>query len=109
MWWAASEFAHGNRTHNDELAFLLREGVIRARKGYQSVLGAYQRHNRALTALREQGSIDTLADIQVHPAFTTSIEPKTASAPVLIVTDKASASKTEAQGGEDEQMDLFAA
>lgn len=68
-WWYAMDFADGRKTSNDEMDFLIREGLIRARNGYQSTLANYQRYNLVLNDLRENGPIDTLAQIQAHPDF----------------------------------------
>lgn len=68
-WWYAIEFAGGHKKHNEEMNFLIREGLIRARNGYQSTLATYQRYNLVLDDLRDNGPIDTLAQIQAHPNF----------------------------------------
>lgn len=69
--WHAIEFADGRKTHNDEMAFLIRQGLIKARNGYQSQIGVYQGLNLMLDDLREDGPIGSLAQIQSHPRFMT--------------------------------------
>ena len=69
--WHALEFAGGQKTHNDEMQFLIREGLIKARNGYQSQIGVYQGLNLMLDDLRVEGSIGSLAEIQAHPRFMT--------------------------------------
>jgi len=98
LWWAASEYAGGTKTHNDEMNFLLRH-VIRARNGYQSTLADYQRQNLVLQAVNEKGPVSTLAQIMDHPLFVSAADTKTqedaASAskptPMLIATSNAPA------------------
>lgn len=75
LWWMEIEFADGNRSHNDEMNFLIRQGLIRARKGYQSTLAGYQHYNLVLRNLNGQGPIDTLESILEHPAFATPVQP----------------------------------
>jgi len=67
--WHAIEFADGRKTHNDEMMFLLREGIVKARKGYQSQIATYQSFNLMLDDLKAEGSIGSLEQIQNHPRF----------------------------------------
>jgi len=53
------------------MAFLIREGLIKARNGYQSQIGVYQGLNLMLDDLRAEGPIGSLAEIQSHPRFMT--------------------------------------
>lgn len=69
LWWMEMEQAEGTHTHNDEMNFLVRNGIIRARKGYQSTLAAYQHYNLVLHDLRGRSPITTLADLLSHPDF----------------------------------------
>ncbi|WP_143743916.1 phosphoadenosine phosphosulfate reductase family protein [Marinobacter sp. C18] len=112
LWWMEMEFADGQKTNNDEMNFLIREGIIKARPGYQSQLAQYQRYNRVLDRLRERGPIDSLEAIQAHPGFTasTGTAPK---APAIIATsaqpavDKAP--KATQKHTDAEQLDLLLA
>lgn len=113
-WWYAMEMSDQSRpqTHNAEMNFLIRQGIIRANAGYQSHLAKYQEYNWHLHFLREQGPIDTLNQILAHPAFTASVEATTAQA--LIATDKTSPTNTakvqvNTQIVKKQQLDLFAA
>ena len=73
MSWYAMEFAAGRKSHADELNWLIREGVIRARRGYQSKIALYQQFTNTLAEL---GLTDaSLKDILNHPAFTTEEAP----------------------------------
>jgi DNA sulfur modification protein DndC len=102
MWWYASEFAGGAKSSSEEMAFLVRHGVIKARAGYQSQLANYQAFNHVLSDLRVDGSIDTLEQIQNHPQFLTVEESGEIKA--------ANADEHDAPARiEEEQLDLFAA
>jgi DNA sulfur modification protein DndC len=105
-WWYAMDFADATRdaTHNAELGFLVREGIIRARPGYQSHLAQYQNYNMHLTTLRECGPIDTLEQIKAHPSFISKADhdAKQSTSAGIIATD-APADDT------DNQLELFAA
>lgn len=111
FWWYAMEFADGTKSHNAELNFLVREGIIVAKNGYQSQLAEYQRFNHHLHHIRQQGPVETLDQILTHPCFVTKEDADralSASCPRLIATDSgrysASVNKPEA-----EQMELFVA
>lgn len=109
LWWYAIEFASGEKSHNEEMNWLLREGVIRAKKGYQSVLAKYQDYNLHLQSIRAKGGpIGSLDQILKHPAFVAAKDEKTASTAAsgqIIATDR----PVEPPKARDEQMDLFAA
>jgi DNA sulfur modification protein DndC len=63
------EFSAGQKSHMDEINWLVREGVIRARKGYQSHLVRYQNYARHVDELGLSGSKSTLTNITAHPQF----------------------------------------
>jgi 3'-phosphoadenosine 5'-phosphosulfate sulfotransferase (PAPS reductase)/FAD synthetase len=69
MWWWAMEFSAGQKSHMDEMNWLVREDVIRARKGYQSQLVRYQNYARHVDELGLSGSRSTLTNITAHPQF----------------------------------------
>lgn len=70
LWWMHMEFAQGtHHTANDELNFLIRNGIIRAKKGYQSTLAKYQHFNLVLADLKREGPLSTLEDVLNHPRF----------------------------------------
>ncbi len=68
MWWYEMTFADGSKSNAEEAAWLLREGIIEARRGYQSRIAEYQQYSRALEALGLTNA--TLDTIRQHPAFT---------------------------------------
>ena len=105
LWWYSMDFASGRKSHNDEMNFLIREGIIKARNGYQSTLAEYQRYNLVLGDLRQHGQIDTLEAITRHPKFVTEGEKRAQS---IIATDAAPA-KASGINSEPVQQDLFAA
>ncbi|ARM86129.1 phosphoadenosine phosphosulfate reductase domain-containing protein [Marinobacter salarius] len=116
LWWYAMEFAAGEKGHNEEMNFLLREGVIRARSGYQSQLAEYQRYNLHLHAIREKGPIGSLEQIMAHPQFVTADQAKATedatsnSAPAIIATDRSTEeAPAKAKSTETDQLDLFTA
>ena len=115
MWWYSLEFAHGNKAHNAEMDFLVREGLVVAENGYQSQLAEYQRFNHHLNYIREQGPVDTLEQILAHPAFITQEQADRADFPAqssIIATDAAPHAEPDSEeplSDEDKQMDLFAA
>jgi DNA sulfur modification protein DndC len=116
--WYAIDFADTSRnaTHNAELGFLVREGIIRARPGYQSHLAQYQNYNMHLTALREKGSINSLAEILAHPDFISADAAadqkaqtqSVSAAPAMLIATDAKPRAEKAQITET-QLDLFAA
>lgn len=67
MWWYAMDFAQGNKSHAEELRWLLREGVIRARPGYQSKIAQYIQFSNLLADVGLQNA--SLEEIRYHPAF----------------------------------------
>lgn len=71
MSWYALEFASGRKSHADELNWLLREGIIRARPGYQSRIALYQQFTNTLASLKLTNA--TLDAITQHPAFQSTI------------------------------------
>ena len=110
FWWYSMEFADGTKGHNAEMNFLIREGLVVAKNGYQSQLAEYQRFSRHLNYIREQGPVDNLDQVLVHPAF---IPPDQADRPVSSTVAEDSASRVvsnfEAPTAVDgEQLDLFA-
>lgn len=68
MWWYEMTFADGSKSNAEEAAWLLREGIIEARRGYQSRIAEYQQYSRTLEALGLTNA--TLDTIRQHPAFT---------------------------------------
>ncbi|KXS55116.1 MAG: phosphoadenosine phosphosulfate reductase [Marinobacter sp. T13-3] len=68
MWWYEMEFAEGRKSNAEELNWLLREGIIRARRGYQSKIAEYQRYSQCVAELGLENA--TLDDVIHHPAFT---------------------------------------
>lgn len=48
MWWWSMEFSDGRKTSADEMDWLVREGLIRARRGYQSQLAKYHHFSRTM-------------------------------------------------------------
>lgn len=115
MWWYSLDFAHGNKAHNAEMDFLVREGLVVAKNGYQSQLAEYQRFNHHLNYIREQGPVDTLEQILAHPAFITQEQADRADSPAqsrIIATDAAPHAEPDSEepsSDADKQMDLFAA
>jgi DNA sulfur modification protein DndC len=67
MWWYAMDFAAGTKSHAAEMNWLLREGLIQARPGYQASIAKYQQFGRLLADLGLQNA--RLGDIKKHPAF----------------------------------------
>lgn len=102
-WWWADTFAAGSRSNNDEMAFLVREGVIAARAGYQRQLAGYQAFNAVLDDLRTRGDLNTVEGILAHPDFV----PVSITSPVQVVpASKAAATAPMAQ---PDQLSLFEA
>lgn len=101
MWWYASEFAGGRKTHNDEMAFLVRQGVIAARNGYQSQLASYQSFNVTLDDLRTRGDLSNAQTILTHPDFAPA-DTRLSASPVQVVPAEAAATKPD-------QLNLFEA
>jgi DNA sulfur modification protein DndC len=89
---------------NAEMDFLVREGVITGKNGYQSQLSGYQASNIRLHHLRDQAPIDTLAQIQAHPSFISKadVDAQQAASASIIATDTP-------RDDVDSQMELFAA
>jgi len=68
MWWWEMSFASGGRSNAEELAWLLREGVIEARRGYQAKIAEYQRYSQCVAEMDLENA--TLDDVIHHPTFT---------------------------------------
>lgn len=69
MWWWSMEFAEGNRSNVDEMNWLLREGIVRARNGYQAQIVRYQDYCRALQMAGLEGKGGSLNELMLHPGF----------------------------------------
>ncbi|WP_227499005.1 phosphoadenosine phosphosulfate reductase family protein [Marinobacter sp. ELB17] len=69
MWWYALEHAAGKKSHASEINWLLREGIIRARRGYQSQIVRYQQFGQTLADMGLNSGLATLETITSHPAF----------------------------------------
>lgn len=67
MSWHFMDFGAGSKTHAEEMRWLLREGVIRARRGYQSKIAQYIDFGETLADLGLQAA--TKSDIINHPQF----------------------------------------
>lgn len=67
MWWWEMEFYDGKKSNAEELAWLLREGLIQARRGYQSKIAEYQQYSETLAHHDLQNAtVETLIE---HPNF----------------------------------------
>lgn len=84
MWWWEIEFGQGNRTHSDEMNWLLRQGIIQARRGYQGQIVRYQQYATALMSAGLQGSGAQLTEIIKNPGFTPAGERENAQ---LLISD----------------------
>lgn len=102
-WWWADTFAAGRKTNNDEMAFLVREGVIAARAGYQRQLAGYQAFNAVLDDLRTRGDLNTIEGILAHPDFEAAVK----ASPVQVVP--ASKNAITAPVAQPDQLSLFEA
>ena len=112
LWLYSIDYADGKRSNNEEMDFLVRSGVIKARPGYHALLAKYQCLNRQMRQLREDGPLNTLDEIKGHPRFV-SVEdlaaPVVPAKPKLIASDGQSATEQDdvPASDADQQMDLF--
>lgn len=112
LWLYSIDYADGKRSNNEEMDFLVRSGVIKARPGYHAHLANYQCLNRQLRQLRHDGPLNSLEEIKGHPRFL-PVEyfeaPVVPAKPKLIASDGQSATEQDdvPAGDADQQMDLF--